>query len=152
MGLAKLVVDVQSLLTMLLDEEEARRWKASNTETLPSDASILTVSFEDGDLVYVLNHTSLPEVDGRLSDISILRSKAEFMAFEVTEDQQDRLNMYEQVLGNVMELASLAPGLTLKVFNEKLKLLATKAQAAMRKDNIEDVLTKAQMEDTFKNE
>lgn len=152
MGLAKLVVDVESLTALLLEDQEGRYHKFE-VDDIPPDSRIVDYEaryYDDKPVfIIVLSHADLPEPAGMFKSDELLVSHVTITSFEITEDQQDRLNAYEEIMRNVMSLISQAPALSLEAFNEKLTLLGTKVTTAMRGEDIAEALVKADIKDTL---
>ena len=137
MGLAKLVVDVQSLTTILLEEPSDRVRKLSNTEHLPSDSVVFQAKIQDGKLYITLSHTDLPELTfGQ----ELLESDMEVEIFETTPAQQLRLDRYEIELQNMIHLQTISSRLTLPQFNNELTKLSTRVLSVLRHEDPDEVL------------
>ena len=156
MGLAKLVVDVQSLATMLLEDSTNRLVRMSNTGNLPSDSKILVANIEDDKIKILLSHPALPEPEegGWAGFDSLIESNMEVEVFETTPDQQLRLDRYEIELRNVAYLTSIAKSLPEGKLHAKLVELTTRVLAVLRHEDPDKVLQVAggEISDEFRSE
>lgn len=144
MGLAKLVINLPSLIAIILEESD-RTIRLSSTEPLPEDSKIFAASVLGNELVLTLAHKDLPEPEINFEELEVdlLESGVGIESFEMTEDQQLRLDRYEVEMRNMIHLQSIAQSLSLKQFNKELVKLSMRVQAVMRHENPDIVIETA---------
>lgn len=142
MGLGKLVVDVPSLVTMLLEENDTVRWKLSNTENFPDTSKILDIQLSGREILVTLVDNGLPDSTtgkGVFAE-DMIESLVKFTKIEGFEDHKQRdFDRMALELENIFRLNQLARGLGLADFSKRFTYLAQRCLAVQRGQDPEEL-------------
>ena len=137
---------------MVLEEDKTIR--LGNSEHWPKTSRIVETEILHGysnpndagpgafQLEITLSDPTLPEPmgSGIISPFDYVESHVTVEEFSTTEDQQLRLDRYENELNNLLFLSATAQSLPLDLFTEKLQILATRCISVLRHEDPDLVL------------